>query len=124
MKEFNLELAKAGYSVQTRDGRPVRILCYDVKGHDYPIMALVTEADNKEMPYLFTSTGHINNTVIESRLDLFMAPTKKEGWVNIYPNKPLETLRKQVSEIYDSEKEALRYKFNGCIATTKIEWEE
>lgn len=31
MKPFDLELAKAGHPVQTRDGRPVRIICYDRK---------------------------------------------------------------------------------------------
>lgn len=128
MKEFNLELAKAGYSVQTRDGRPVRILCYDVKGHDYPIMALVMEKDNKEMPYLFTLIGSINNSAIESSLDLFMNITKKEGWVNIYRSSN-GTMYTEQERVYNSEEEAIAGKFDRTynrvyVTSKKIEWEE
>lgn len=40
MKEFDLEAAKKGARVCTREGRPVRILCFDKKGDIYPITAL------------------------------------------------------------------------------------
>lgn len=125
MKPFNIELAKKNHPVQTRDGRSVRILCYDRKHDDYPIVALVENPDfGDEDTEEFTISGKYDTYVLRSEKDLFMAPTKKEGWINIYPSKPLETLRRQVSEIYSSKEEALKYKVTGCIATTKIEWEE
>lgn len=40
MKEFDLEKAKAGHPVCTRDGKEARILCFDRIGHR-PIVALV-----------------------------------------------------------------------------------
>jgi hypothetical protein len=45
MKEFDLELAKAGHPVCTRDGKPARIICFDVKGTDYPIVAAIMAGD-------------------------------------------------------------------------------
>lgn len=36
MKPFNLEEAKAGKQVVTKSGRPVRIICWDVKDRMYP----------------------------------------------------------------------------------------
>ena len=42
MKNFDIELAKQGKSVCTRDGRPARIVCYDFISLDNtPIVALV-----------------------------------------------------------------------------------
>jgi hypothetical protein len=40
MKEFNLEEAKSGKPVCTRDGNKARILCFDAKG-EFPIYALI-----------------------------------------------------------------------------------
>ena len=41
-KPFDLEQAKAGKPVCTRDGRKARIICFDTKTlGDYPIIALV-----------------------------------------------------------------------------------
>lgn len=125
MKPFDLELAKAGHPIQTRDGRSVRIICYDVKGHDFPIMALIMEEDNKEMPYLFSSTGHINNSIIESRSDLVMASTKKEGWINVYQSEMyLDTTIGFSSDIYKTEELAIKGRTENATATIKIEWEE
>ena len=39
-KPFNAEAAKKGARVETRGGDPVRIICYDRKGDDCPILAL------------------------------------------------------------------------------------
>lgn len=40
MKQFDLEKAIAGEPVVTRNGSPVRILCTDRVGDQYPIVAL------------------------------------------------------------------------------------
>lgn len=118
MKPFDIELAKQGHKVQTKDGTPARIICYDRNDDSFPIVALIYD---DELPRLYRANG-VSDGCHDN--DLVMAPTKKEGWVNIYPSKPLETLRRQVSEIYSSKEEALKYKVTGCIATIKIEWEE
>lgn len=37
-KPFDLEASKAGAPVMTRDGRPARILAFDVKSEKYPVI--------------------------------------------------------------------------------------
>lgn len=75
MKPFDIELAKAGHPVQTRNGKPVRIICFDRMYKNYPIIALV-EVDDTEQSYYYTNEGKLvagaNND-----LDLFMATIKK-----------------------------------------------
>lgn len=48
MHPFDLEAAKHGQPVCTRDGRKVRIICFDAIGYRQPIIALVTNFDGKE----------------------------------------------------------------------------
>ena len=122
MKEFNLEeyLKNPSQKVVTRDGQEVRIICTDAKG-DAPIIALVYEKDmNKETPYTYNRDGlFYNNT--EFYLDLFFAPIKKEGWINIYQIEKIY----QCGNIHNTEEEALNCKgTQNYIKTIKIEWEE
>lgn len=127
MKEFNLEEFKKNPSqkVVTRDGREVRIICTDAKGDyksDYPIIGLVTIEENKELAYKFQKNGEYYLTNEESSLDLFFAPIKKEGWVNIYKS---NSRRDRIAgDVFPSEKEAKEGKTIGYITTIKIEWEE
>lgn len=56
MKPFDLELAKQGKPVCTRDGRAVRILCYDfISVEDTPIIALVRTSEKQEGDNLLRS---------------------------------------------------------------------
>lgn len=49
LKPFDLEAAKAGKPVCTRDGRKARIVCYDRKSENYPILALVENNSNEQV---------------------------------------------------------------------------
>ena len=51
---FDVDSAKRGEPVSTRDGRAVRIVCWDVKNTDFPILALVMEKDGREHPYQYS----------------------------------------------------------------------
>lgn len=82
MKAFDIELAKKRHPVQTRDGKPVRIICFDRKGN-VPIVALVDMGDDAEHVRYYRANGRRSNTSDVS-MDLVMAPVKKEGWVNVY----------------------------------------
>lgn len=125
MKPFDIELAKAGHKVQTRDGRPVRIICYDAKNLTYPIIALVSKLDNTvEVPESYCIDGKYDSDDFCSGLDLVMAQTKKEGWVNIYPNFSGSTRIASVAGVYATQQEAIEAKTDSYITTTKIEWEE
>lgn len=120
MKPFNLELAKAGHPVQTRDGRKARIISFDKKGTAYPIVVLMQER-GREVTIHVTENGNFYANKEKDDLDLVMAPVKKGGWINIY-----HTLGYAVDKIFDSEVKARECgeKQEGYIATTKIEWEE
>ena len=122
MKEFNLEDFKKNPSqkVVTRDGREVRIICTDAKGEE-PIIALVyNNIRDEENVYTYNRDGYFykNN---DSCLDLFFAPAKKEGWVNVYRDNNTT----YIGDVYPNEKDAKENKDEDFYITTiKIEWEE
>ena len=125
MKEFNLELAKAGHPVQTRYGKKARILCFDRKDDDCPIVALV-EIDGYEYTKHYTPKGVVND--IDCGMDLFMAPEKHEGWVNVY--RDADTGLPYCGKfVYSSEADAVTHNdpddtSDKKVSITKIEWEE
>ena len=123
MEKFNLEkyLANPSRKVVTRNGRNVRIVCTDRKYKVYPILALEEiPDDNSEYVYAFTKDGNYEIGDLSIH-DLFFAPEKHEGWVNLYKegsNGYLEGC------ICVTKEEAKRIRGYGYITTIKIEWEE
>ena len=125
MKEFNLEEFKKDPSLKvvTRDGREVRIICTDFKSQmNKPIIALIQEDEDEENAFNFKENGrwHLPENE-ESLKDLFFAPIKKEGWVNIYSE---QEYRHPGENIFATKEDAIKYKDINYIATIKIEWEE
>lgn len=122
LKPFDLEQAKAGKPVCTRDGRKARIICYDKKDADdiYPIVYLIQD-DKEEQLYVCTSDGKCFVDKDEHSCDLMMLPEKKEGWINIYKKSNGECY---FAHIYDTKALAKIGKNAGCIATVRTEWEE
>ena len=60
-KPFNVEAAKGGAKVETRDGDAVRILCYDRKNNNcinFPIIALINH-NGEESCFSYTSEGRL-----------------------------------------------------------------
>lgn len=122
MKPFNLEeyLANPSRKVVTREGKPVRIICTDVKGASYSVLALVDKGDY-EGPTLYTKKGEYNLGT-ECSYDLFFAPEKHEGWINLYKSGIGWSLG---ASIWQTEEEAKKWVGAADYATTiKIEWEE
>ena len=123
MKEFNLTeyLKNPSQKVVTRDGREVRIICTDAKG-DEPIVALLYNKNrDEENVYTYNRDGYFYKDN-DSCLDLFFAPIKREGWINVYFS--VDKGKYVGKEIYRSKEEAIKNKFGIYIATIKIEWEE
>ena len=118
LKEFDLEAAKAGKPVCTRDGRKARIICFDAKGNN-PIVALIYDC-KKEIVLQYLENGRSFVDEI-SNYDLMMLTKKKEGWVNIFKD-----FEDTVCCVYPTEKEALEdgETEKDYITTIKIEWEE
>ena len=126
MKQFNLDeyLKNPSRKVITRSGRKARIICTDAK-NDYPIIALVKEQYNdKEEIYTFTENGLWKVSPNKGLNDLFFAPEKKEGYVNILEVD--DSCHLGSSTIFSSKEEAEQAKksYLNYAATAKIEWEE
>lgn len=118
MKPFDLEEAKAGKLVCTRDGRKARIISFDRHGEDCPIIALVVDSKNAECEEVidYTLDGICNENIINhNKYDLMMSPEKKEGWIIIHKE-----------AIYDKEtaEKIARETTANVIRIQKIEWEE
>lgn len=126
MKQFDLQeyLKNPDRRIITRNGRSVRIICKNRLADDYPIVALVMDEDseNSEDLLCYTRTGELFKNLVDGR-DLFFAPEKKEGWINIYRTPDGVA---HPSEIYTSKEEAEASAKNCVyyITTIKIEWDE
>ena len=125
MKQFDLKeyLKDPNKKVVTRDGRNVRIICTDRKGTEDTVLALCLMSDGSENCYCYLPNGRMYLSA-DSCMDLFFAPEKHEGWVNLYnlPEGPY------LGRVYSS-KEVAEAMSKQCglqhyIATIKIEWEE
>lgn len=121
LKPFDLQKAKEGKPVCTRDGRSVRILCFDAKRKDKKgIIALVPNKDYPELEDLIAYPDNGNyHGGHENDGDLMMSPERKSGWVNIY--------RGQVYNTFEKAEEARKIAGHGgdnCLKTIKISWEE
>lgn len=122
MKEFDYYAAKNGKRVMTRDGRNVRIVCFDRKDEIRPIIALVANKNGGEDPVFYGPSGKCAPN--EPGTDLVMATEKRVGWVNIYTEPGGD---RNAIGVYPNEHEA---KEDACkfeekaVATVKIEWEE
>ena len=124
MKQFDLKeyLANPSRKVVTRNGRNARIICTDRRDLYFPIIALIENKSGLvETIMYYTKDGkfYINGS---TDYDLFFAPEKHTGWVNLYKGLTTNT-RYFCEDVYDSEEEAKK-KSGGAIATIKVEWEE
>ena len=120
MKPFNLKLAKQGHPVCTRDGRDVRILCFDRMDPQYCIVALVKNNVFEKLQ-IYTSNGRLTDDTTYD-LDLVMKAEKREGWINIYGR---DGINSASMTVYKTRKEAFKNRTeNGYKDTIKIEWEQ
>ena len=129
MKRFNLDeyLKNPTRKVVTGTGRNVRIICTDRRNTKCPIVALIEDKDedNPDEVRTYTIDGNWSVSGDETPIDLFFAPERHEGWVNIYADTKDNSYTSGVC-IYDTKEEAEK---NGrgypdCMKTIKIEWED
>lgn len=128
LKPFDLEAAKAGKPVCTRNGRKARIICFDTND-ERPIIALLEfECDNgghveKIETYYKDGKVHEESEWVN---DLMMLPQNHEGWINIYKTYDDKFAAMTGSlYLYKTEKEAkMEADPDKVLSTVKIEWEE
>ena len=124
MEQFSLKeyLKNPDRKIVTRDGRAARVLCTDRISDTWPVVALVRDEEG-EAVRTFHEDGECY-LIDESPdpCDLFFAPEKKEGWVNLFKiNSTITT-----GEVYNTKEEAKSAVVGslGYISTVKVEWEE
>ena len=126
MKQFELQeyLKNPGRKIVTRDGCKARVICTDRNSDDYIVIALVQDHLN-EIIYSYTKEGLVRcNT--ESPSDLFFAPERKTGWINV--SRIASGNAGEITytgAVYPTKEEAIAgYSGVGLLATIQIEWEE
>lgn len=127
MKKFSLDeyLKNPGRKIVTRDGHNARIISTDRKSPTGHNIVVLLDYGNEEISTTCNNNGETEFcSPFQSKGDLFFAPEKKEGWINIYLDAEdgsyVETC------IYKSKEEAEESgkKWSCYITTVKIEWEE
>ena len=128
LKPFNIQKAKSGKPVCTRDGRKARIICFD-RMDIKPVVALVTVVNDTsvtEKALYYFEDGHHLSKNDDNINDLMMLPEKKSGWMNLYRKDNHIITSKDVFcseggaiECVDDEGDGEYY-----ISTIKISWEE
>ena len=124
LKPFDIQKAREGKPVCTRDGRKARIICFDRRGDKFPIVALLDgcNEEHSEVAETFTNEG-LYEIGEKSSNDIMMLPEKKEGWVNVYKvGARLET----GGDVHNTKDTAIKCidSDKKHIATVKIQWEE
>lgn len=113
LKPFDLNAAKAGKPVCTRDGKKVKIICFDVKGSIHPIVALIEDGERERLCSYMPNGRRYEDE--EWKDDLMMFPEKKSGWVIVSKNVTIYNNLEDAKKSFDLDKEL-------CIC--KVEWEE
>ena len=126
MKAFSLEeyLKNPSKKVVTKEGKTIkRILCTDARGN-YPIVALIEE-DYYDNVFSYTKDGNLYDGKTNP-YDLFFAPEKHEGWLNIYRSDECGFFMRGKSPYKSKEKADKVAKANPktFFTTIKVEWEE
>ena len=127
MEQFNLEkyLKNPSRKVVTRGGQNVRIICTNRRDLNFPIIALIENKSGLgETTVYYTRDGkfYINGS---TDFDLFFAPEKHIGWINIFKWTSTEPYLGE-SRIYSSKElaESTGRNYRDYLSTIKIEWEE
>lgn len=122
LKPFDIQKAREGKPVCTREGIPARIICFDRKGYR-KIVALVHTDYYEDEIITYTIEGHRYCKSINTIYDLMMAPERHEGWINIYKGGKLDA-----DYIYPTKADAVENIFQPMkdkyIDTIRVEWEE
>lgn len=81
MKPFDLEAAKRGDPIMTRDGRPVKFIAHVPYAREGDRVVMLFE----DVVLWLGKSGHFYLSKEPHHYDLFMAPRKRTVWVNVYP---------------------------------------
>lgn len=69
--------------IQTRSGRPARVLCTDLKDTEYPVAVAVLVSDKHEAAYTYTAEGKYAIEGDEP-FDIINVPEKRVRYFNVF----------------------------------------
>lgn len=69
--------------IQTKSGRPARVLCTDLKDTEYPVAVAVLVNDKHEVPYTYTAEGKYV-IAVDSPFDIINVPEKRVRYFNVF----------------------------------------
>lgn len=115
---FDIEKAKAGAKLVTRDGRNIRILCYDKKTDNRrPVVALVDDEDeDKERVTFYRLDGSYFDAGIECPLDLFIEVNVEVKCEYHETTKRITKAKLQILELIENEP-----KYGGVVTDEERE---
>ena len=76
--KFKPQIESGEYKVETRDGHPARIVCWDKKSRIHPIIALVTNSEGNENTRWVTEKGCVYAVGTKADDDLFIITPEPE----------------------------------------------
>lgn len=124
MKEFSYEAYERGEKVITRCGYPVlEILKFNDVRVPRPLMVLVNVNDSLKVVHC-TLEGRGRAGIGTNGCDLFMAPVKKKGYINLYMGREGVFAGGSIHSSRDEAKSKPAVSEPGYVATATIEWEE
>lgn len=101
LKPFDIQKAREGRPVCTRDGRKARIICFDAKGKQ-PIIALFErEKADEVIIQTYNDDGSYYGLEKEDNRDLMMLPEKRTGWINIHQYDVYKTKEEAEAKVFD-----------------------
>ena len=123
LKPFDLEAAKSGKPVCTRDWHKARIICFDRKSDTSIVALIMGDNDREEIHSYYKDGKSVRNQ--EYSCDLMMYPEKKEGWVNVMEGTAGKVyVGNDIYKTEDEAKEGASRFTSKLIASVPIEWEE
>ena len=114
-KQFDIkyrpQIESGEYKVETRDGRPARVICWDRKG-SLPLVVLVPTKNGDEYSYDYTSDGSYHLGTRKSELDLFI----------ITPEQELSEFEKELESFYNHHLRVCTYDNQGTVEDSLHYW--
>ena len=126
MKKFSLDeyLKNPNRKIVTRDGHNARVISTDRKSPTGHNIVVLLDYGSEEISTACNNNGEPDFcSPFQSKGDLFFAPEKREGWVNLYK---INSIISPGPRVYDTKEEAESASGDKSyyISTIKIEWEE
>ena len=116
MKPFDLEAAKRGEPIVTRDGREAKFIAHVPELGNLPLVVMIENT----LTQLQEDGSWVGDC--KSSYDIFMAPKKRTVWVNFYPsvdNEPPLAMTHKSQE--KANRDGLSHRIGGKAYPVEIE---